>query len=164
MFWLRALGPSGLHIAGGTTPLSGQLPAIIGTGVARVAPNIPLSAAPTGVALLTATMPSLLADSTLPGGVVTARRYGAPAVACVVAISLRAPHFTVPWLPDPIWLDPLGLVVQAAGITPPAGPFVVTMNVPNVATLRGFEFVWQAADLDPTGIVAVTNPSPSFVR
>jgi hypothetical protein len=36
--------------------------------------------------------------------------------------------------------------------------------VPNNPLLRGFEFVWQSADLDGTGLLAVSNPSPSFVR
>lgn len=161
---LRAIGLSNHSIAGGWTPGSGQLPGIFGSGIARVDPHIPLSAVPTGGGVTRPTMPSLLADSAPPGGVVTARRYGAPAVACALVTSLRAPHFILPWLLDPIWLGTPGLSLQALGITPPSGPFVVTMNVPNVATLRGFEFVWQAVDLDPTGIVAVSNPSPGFVH
>ncbi len=161
---VRAMGLSNHPIRGGTTPTVGPVPAITGSGVVRVDPAIPVTAAPTGVTLTYVPMPSLLADSALPGAVVTARRYGPPGVLCAVALSLRAPSFTVPWLPDPIWLDPQGLIVEAAGITPASGPLVVTKNVPNVATLRGFQFVWQAADLDPTGIVAVSNPSPSFVR
>lgn len=161
---LRAIGLSNHAITGGTTPGTGQVPAITGTGVARVDPMIPLTAVPTGVAVTQVTMPALLADSAPPGGVVTARRFGAPSVLCAVALSLRAPSFTLPFLPDPIWLDPAGWFVAAAGIAPSSGPFAATLVVPNVPTLRGFQFVWQAADLDPTGIVAVSNPSPSFVR
>ena len=160
---LRAMGSSG-QIVGGSTPTVGVLPAITGSGVVRIDPHIGFAATPTGVNLSVETMPGLLADSAPAGGVVTVRRSGAPSMPCVVAVSLRAPHATVPWLPDPIWLASPGCVIAAAGITPLSGPFVVTMNVPSVATLRGFQIVWQAADLPSTGLLAVSNPSPSFVH
>jgi hypothetical protein len=66
-------------------------------------------------------------------------------------------------LPDPIWLDMPGMLVEAAGIAPASGVFTVTKVVPNNLSLSGFEFVWQSADLDATGVLAVSNPSPSVV-
>jgi len=91
---LRAMGTG--QIRGGFTPAVGQLPAITGSGVVRVDPHIPMTATPIGVNISPQTMPSLLADSAPPGGVVTVRRSGAPSMPCVVAVSLRAPHSTVP--------------------------------------------------------------------
>jgi len=161
---VRALGLSAHQIAGGTNPQAAQAACMAGSGSARVDPLIVLNGPPSGVALTLATMPSLLADSALPGGVLTVQRHGAAGLLCAIALSLRAPASWVPWLPDPIWLDPASMIVEGAGVTPPSGPFVVTKNVPNAPTLRGFQFVWQSADLDATGLLAVSNPSPSFVR
>jgi len=159
---LRAMGLPSHPLTGGTAP-SGQQPAVTGTGVARVDPLIPLSGPPT-VTLTRPTMPSVVADSAGPGGVLTARRFGAPNLFCAMAISLRAPSSTVPWLTDPIWLDQNNFIVDVFGITPATGPFVVTKNVPNQPGLRGFQFVWQAVDFTPAGLVDLSNPSPSFVR
>lgn len=161
---LRVTGLATHQILGGTHPTLPQYPSISGSGIARVDPLIVLAGMPVGVTLTQATMPSLLADSALPGGVLTARRHGAPGLLCATALSLRAAPATVPWLPDPIWLDPAGILVEGAGISPASGAFVVTKNVPNTPVLRGFELVWQSADLDATGVLAVSNPSPGFVR
>jgi hypothetical protein len=160
---LRAMGLPTHAIAGGTHPTQPQSPSITGTGVARVAPAISLSGLPTGVSLTRPPMPSLLADSAAPGGVLTVQRAGPPGVLCVVVVSLRAVPSSVPWLPDPIWLDMPGMLVEAAGIAPASGVFTVTKVVPNNLSLSGFEFVWQSADLDATGVLAVSNPSPSVV-
>lgn len=161
---LRAMGLATHQIAGGTHPALPQYPAISGSGTARVDPLIALASLPAGVTLTRPTMPSLLADSAPPVGVLTARRHGAPGLLCAMALSLRAAPTTVPWLPDPIWLDQSALIVEAAGLTPASGPFVVTKTVPNNPALRGFQFVWQGVDLDATGVLAVSNPSPGFVR
>ena len=161
---LRATGLATHQILGGTHPAQPQYPSISGSGAARVDPLVVLAGLPVGVTLTRPTMPSLLADSAAPGGVLTVQRHGAPGLLCATALSLRAAPTTLPWLPDPIWLDLSGLIVEGAGITPASGPFVVTKNVPNNPLLRGFEFVWQSTDLDATGVLAVSNASPGFVR
>ena len=161
---LRATGLATHFIAGGMHPVQPQSPAITGSGVARIDPALLVAGQPTGVALTRPSMPSLLADSAPPGGVVTVRRTGPAGVLSAVLVSLRAAPSSLPSLPDPIWLDGAGMVVEAAGVTPASGALTVTKNVPNNPLLRGFEFVWQSADLDGTGLLAVSNPSPSFVR
>lgn len=162
---LRAMGLPGHEVIGGSPPgLLLQRPAIVGTGVARVEPQIPLSGPPSMTVQLTRpAMPSLLATSSTPGGTMTVERHGPAGVLTAVAISLRAPASSLPPLPDPLWLAGASLVVEAAGVTAGA-PFVVTKFVPNQPTLVGFQCVWQAADLDQTGLLAISNPTPSFVR
>jgi hypothetical protein len=153
----------GGNVASGSLS-GGRAPAIIGTGVARVEPSILLDGPPFGVALTRPTMPSLLLDSALPGGVITATRYGDPGLACAIAISLRGPTLVIPGVADPIWCDAPSLSIVAAGVTPAVGDFTATLSIPNLSSLRGFAFVGQVAEFDATGALAVSNPSPGFVR
>lgn len=161
---LRAMGLASHSILGGTHPAQPQCPAVTGAGVARIAPAMTVAGQPTGVSLTRPSMPALLADSAPVGGVVTAQRTGPAGLLSAMFVSLRATPSTLPSLPDPVWLDAGGWIVEGAGITPASGAFTVTKSVPNNPLLRGFEFVWQSADLDPTGVLAVSNPSPSVVR
>jgi len=161
---LRAMGSSSHPITGGTNPTTGQLPALLGQGVARVDPLIPLTATPMGpgITLTRPTMPSLVSDTALPGGVLQVERAGAVGVLCAVTISLRSSPLLVPGF-DPIWIDPQNFVVETMAVTTSA-PLLVQKPVPNQPSLRGFQFVWQAADLTAAGVVEVGNPTPSFVR
>ena len=140
------------------------MPSIAGIGTARVDPQITMAGpVAAGIVLQRPTMPSLLADSAAPGGVLTIERLGAPGVWCAVAISLRAPGSVLPGVVDPIWIDPPSATVEAV-VVPGSGAFTLQKSVPNVPTLRGLQFVCQAGDLTAVGLVEVSNPSPSFVR
>jgi hypothetical protein len=161
---LRAMGTVVHQLLGGVTPGSSAVAAIAGSGVARVEPQLPFSGTVAAVSLTRPEMPSLLTDSALPGGFLTASRIGPAGVLAAMTLSLRAPSTALPGLPDPVWIDPTNFFVEAAAITSPGALFVVQKPVPNVALLRGFEVVWQAFDLDATGIAAASNASPSFVR
>jgi hypothetical protein len=161
---LRAIGFASHLLWGGTGPGAPQLPAIVGNGSARVDPLITMAGpvAP-GIALQRPTMPSLLAGSAAPGGVLTIERFGAPNVWCVVATSLRGPSSALPGVLDPIWIGAAGVLVDAV-MVPASGAFMLQRTVPNVPTLRGLQFVWQSGDVTAAGLVEVSNPSPSFVR
>jgi hypothetical protein len=161
---LRVMGTNAHALLGGVTPLAGPVAALAGTGTARVEPQIPFSGAAAGVSLVRPEMPSLLADSAPPGGVLNARRSGPGGVLSAMTLSLRAPLTIVPGLPDPVGIDPSHFFVEAAVVTAPGSVFAVGKLVPNQVQLRGFEFVWQAFDLTPSGVIAASNPSPGFVR
>ena len=161
----RAMGSANHPITGGTTPGVGQLPALGGTGIARVDPLISMTGTPAagpGITLLRPTMPSLVSQTALPGGVLQVERVGAVGVLSVIVISLRSSPLFLPGL-DPIWIHPQSCVVETLAVTTSA-PMLVQKLVPNQAALRGCQFVWQAADLTAAGIVEVSNPTPSFVR
>jgi hypothetical protein len=161
----RAMGLANHPITGGTTPGVGQLPALAGTGAARVVPQIPMTGTPPagpGITLLRPTMPFLASETALPGGVLQVERSGAAGSLAVITISLRSSPFSIPGF-DPIWIDSQGCFVETLAITTSA-PLVVQKLVPNQAALRGCQFIWQAADLTAAGVVEVSNPSPSYVR
>lgn len=164
---LRVMGEASHFLRGGLLAMGpGRHPAIGGSGVARVDPLVVVSTplATTTTALTRPTMPSVVSTSAGPGGSLTATRYGAPNLLCAMLISLRAPATSVPWLQDPIWVDGQDLLVEALGVTSASSPFVVQKAVPSLLALRGFHFLWQSVDVDPTGILAISNPSPSVVR
>lgn len=163
---LRAMGLANHELRGGdaVAPLPPGL-AITGSGIARVDAAMTIVGPISGVTLTRPSMPGLLSDTAPPGGTITVQRYGPLGVACAICISLPAAGaLPLPPLPDPVWLDAASLVVEAFAAAPVTGPLVLTKNVPNQPSLRGVQFVWQAADLDANGIVAVSNPSPGFVR
>jgi hypothetical protein len=164
---LRVMGePSHLLQGGLFASGIGRHPAIVGSGVARVDPLVTVSTplASTTISLTRPTMPSVVSAGAGLGGNLTATRYGSPGLLCAMLISLRAPSTSVPWLQDPIWVDGQNFVVEAMAVTPASASFAVQKAVPSQPALRGFHFLWQAVDLDPTGILAISNPSPSVVR
>jgi hypothetical protein len=165
---LRALGLATHPITGGTNPpaLGGQRQAAIaGTGTARIDPAIPLLSPPgAGIQVTQIAMPRLLADSAPLGGTITATRSGPAGSLCVMALSLRGTVSFLPTIPDPVWIDAASLVGEASGIVPASGNFTVQKAVPNQTSLRGFGFVWQAADFNSAGQLSFSNPSSSFVR
>lgn len=110
------------------------------------------------------TMPSLLVHSAPPGGVITAAHFGDPGIAIVIVVSLRGPTVMLPGLLDPIWCAAPTAVVAAADVTPISGFFAATLNVPSLQALRGFALVAQAGQFAAAGALAVSNPSPGFVR
>jgi hypothetical protein len=161
---LRATGLAAHVLASGIPAQVAPLRAVEGSGVARIDPQITVSGSTAAAVQLTRpSMPSLLASSAAPGATMTVERYGPAGVLAAIAISLRGAVWSLPPLPDPLWLDPATLVVEAVAVTTTA-PLITTLSVPNQPALVGFQCVWQAADLDATGLLAVSNPSPSFVR
>lgn len=168
---LRVTGLANHALLGGTRqyhPPFGPITALYGpTSVgdtARVDPLVPISGNPpaVGVALTRPALPGLVSQSAPPGGSLVASRHGAPGVLAVMLLSLRGASITVPWLADPIWLDPATWCVADVATTTPSGPWIVQKPVPNQPALRGFQVVWQTVDVAAGGLVP-SNPSPCFV-
>lgn len=162
---LVARGLAQHSLRGGST--SGALGYCIhGVGTAIVVPQIPMIGNPlvsTYIALTRPELPSLVSTAGVPGTNLVTNRWGTPGSLYAVAIALPTPWIAFPGLGDPFWLDGASLTVEAVGIAPPVGPVGVVVPVPSQASLRGFMVAWQAADLDTTGLLRLSNPSPSFV-
>ena len=162
---LRVLGFAVHPLAGGTDPTKGALPAVAGVGIARIAPTIAVadSMVDPGVLLTRPQMPSLTSTTCSVGGMLTATRHGAAGTLCAIAISVRGPAKAMPTLADPVWVRDTTFLIEALGRASATGVFTVQKSVPPDPVLRGYQVVWQAADLGPSGLLAVSNPSPCFV-
>lgn len=165
---LRVLGGSAHTLSSGTTPSFGSTePPIVvygaGVATARIEPAVQLVPTMTGSAWLTLTrqvMPSVLTFGAPIGGTIYVSRHGPSGVLFALGVSLPGTASAWLGLPDPLWLDPATLVIEAAGVATPA-PFALQKQVPNLAALQGATLFWQAADIDGTGLFALSNPSPS---
>jgi hypothetical protein len=163
---LRVAGLATHALVGGNTPGGAPQSAILGTGTARVEPQIPMTGNPPagpGITLTRPVMPSLVTQDAAPGGTLVAHRYGAVGSTFVVALGLPGPAATLPGITDPLWFDALRYGIEAVGVGT-ALPLVVQRPVPNQAGLIGVNLVWQAADLHATGIIELSNPSPTVIR
>lgn len=162
---LRILDDGSHAVRSGTTPAPGVSPApIVGGGPVRVVPAAVL--VPPMVPSLTFTvveMPSLTCTDAPVGGTVQIERRGQSGHLFSLAVDLPGPKSVWPGVPDPLWLDPSTLVVAAFGIAP-ATPWNFTKPVPLVAALRGFSMVWQSADVDLTGQLALSNAGFSVIH
>jgi hypothetical protein len=167
---LVARGAAAHAIAGGIAPAVGtqpsvQLGAIAGTGSLRIDPAIPVIGAVAASVLVT-TVPNvrLLSNVPLLGGVAAATCTAASGSLVVVAIGEPAPASPLPGLTDPLWIGATNSFAVDFGVVSAAGEFVVAEPVPGQPALRGIVLVWQAAQLGPTGVAALSNPSATMVR
>lgn len=162
---LRAIGTREQTIQGGLDPTAGQLPAIVGSGAARVGPQVAMQGLPLvgpQVALTRPTMPGLVCDSAPPGGTLTVVRRGALGAFGILAASPWGPSQTLPGIADAIWVDLGSLTIEAAAVVL-ADPWVVQRAVPNQAALIGTQLVWQTAEL-MGATIEVSNASVSLIR
>lgn len=142
--------------------------AIAGTGTVRSDPGVTLSGggtvvAPT-IALATTPMPHVTVADVLPVGTVQASLHGPNGSAGFVLASLTVPAFVVPGLvADPIWLDPLSLVILTSGVPGPGAPVVATISLPAVSTTLGFRFAWQGLTFDASAGLQISNPEYTVV-
>ena len=161
----RAAGRSTDRIAAGTSPGSGfAVPPIDGSGTARVEPAILLVGAPVVLPMTRPQLPSLLATSAPPGGVMQVTRLGAIGIAYAIAISLPAPTSNVPGVVDPVWLDPNAMYVEGFGISYGTNQFQLQKPVPSSVALRGLEVVWQSFDFNLGGGIAASNASVAVIQ
>ena len=156
-------------VAGGVLPAAGAalpaatLDAVVGSGSARIDSAIPVFGAVSGGMQITVGS-QLRLTSNMPvlGGVASATCHAPSGSSVAVALGLPAPASTIPGLADPVWLGGnFGVAFGSAGV---GGLFSVGFPVPSVPAVRGVPFVWQAAEIGPAGIVALSNPSVAQVR
>lgn len=167
---LVARGAAAHAIAGGIAPAAGaqplvQLDAISGTGSLRIDPAIPVTGAVAASVLVT-TAPNARLTSNVPalGGVAAATCTAASGSLVAVAIGEPAAASTIPGLPDPLWIGAANSFVVDFGVASAVGQFAVSVPLPSQPGLRGIALVWQAVQLGPTGVAALTNPSGTLIR
>lgn len=154
---VRILGDSGSQIRSG---LLQSPPTFSGSGTVRRTAGVVFSPAAT---VPVTDMPRLSTTGGGLGGTIDVTRSGPLGDVYVVAVSLPTLSSVLPGVADAVWLDGASLFVEAAGVATQAS-ITVQKAVPNVAALRGFVMTWQAADLDATGLVALSNPSVVVVH
>ncbi len=157
-------------IAGGIAPATAtqplvQLDAISGTGSLRIDPAIPVTGAVAASVLVT-TAPNARLTSNVPalGGVAAATCTGASGSLIVVALGEPSLASPFPGLSDPLWLGASNSFVVDFGVASAAGEFAVAVPLPGQTGLRGIAFVWQAAQLGPFSVAALSNPSATVIR
>jgi hypothetical protein len=167
---LVARGAAAHAIAGGIAPAAGaqpsvQLDAIVGTGSLRIDPAIPLIGA-VATSVLVTTVPNARLTSNVPalGGVAAATCTATNGSLVVVAIGMPTAASSLPGLTDPLWIGASNSFVVDFGVVSAAGEFAVTVPLPGQPGLRGMALVWQAAQLGPAGVAALSNPSATLVR
>jgi hypothetical protein len=162
----RAAGRSTDRIVAGSTPavLGFTVPPIDGSGNARVEPAILLIGAPVVLPMTRPQLPSLLATSAPPGGVMQVTRLGAIGIAYAIAISLPAPTSNVLGVVDPVWLDLNAMYVEGFGISYGTNQFQLQKPVPSSVSLRGLEVVWQSFDFNLGGEIAASNASVAVIQ
>lgn len=164
---LRMTGNAVHELRGGNHSFSGPATnSVIGSGAAtaRIEPTVTIiGPVDTSVA---ATYPNLLSvrsTPTAPGQPFTVERRGIPGNLSILGLSVRSP--TVLGVgPETLWLDTISYVLGDISATPTSGMLTFAFTVPNEPLLRGFQVVWQSVELDATGNLLLSNPSPSFVR
>tara|TARA_R110002096_G_scaffold79217_8_gene186144 strand:+ start:2571 stop:3779 length:1209 start_codon:yes stop_codon:yes gene_type:complete len=164
---LRMTGDASHELRGGNDPQTGiHIASLSGSGnaTARIAPAItivgPVAAS---VAVATPQMPSLRSAPTAPGQALSVERGSTTGSVSILALSVRSLG-VLSIGQDPLWLDPISYVVVDIAVTPANGMVPFAFTVPNEPLLRGFQVVWQGVDLRPGSNLALSNPSPSFVR
>lgn len=108
-------------------------------------------------------MPHVTVVDVPPTGTVDARLHGPQGQPGLLIVSLTGPVFSLPFLADTVWLDPLSMLVLAAGVPGPGAPVASQVFVPAVSTTVGFQLAWQGLTLDTTGL-QISNPVYTIVR
>lgn len=166
---LQVLGDSSTNLIGGFVPGGGpwqpnQQPAVSGAGSLRIDPAVRLTGGiAAGIATTTVAQPRVTSVRGVVGGTATARRDGPATLFSALAVGLPAPASSIPGLYGFVWLDSRDFLVAASGPAPATG-LPASLTIPNVPTLRGLSFAWQAVDLGPSGLVALSNPSVTFIE
>jgi hypothetical protein len=167
---LVARGGAAEAIAGGIAPATAtqpsvQLDAIAGTGSLRIDPAIPVAGA-VASSVLVSTVPNARLTSNVPllGGSAAATCTGTSGSLIVVALGEPSLASPFPGLSDPLWLGASNSFVVDFGVASAAGEFAVAVPLPGQTGLRGIAFVWQAAQLGPFSVAALSNPSATVIR
>lgn len=131
----------------------------------RMSPRVKLVQGSTYTVSLSQTaMPSLSANSTVPGGAIHAATRTEVGDLVVLAVGLRSATASVPGFVDGFWLDPVAHVFQAIGVQQASAPVTGTINVPNWPGLVGQQLVWHAACFGPVTGQQNSNPAISIVH
>jgi len=172
---------SGLVLYGGevqlakavVTPGSSLLPAILaqpGSGSNAPAPSVRvlegtiLGGAISAPAIVrnSASMPTVTATSTQPGGSIMAEVRQPTGTLCILLVGLPGLPVKFPGIVDAFWLDPAEYEFAELGTPQPNMPLTHSIAVPNLAGLQSFLAGWQAVSLDPVELQA-SNPSVSLI-
>jgi hypothetical protein len=155
------VGPGAqVRLAGGSVMASaafGLTPfAISGSGTLRIDPGVAVTGPVTGVTVLPVPLPVVTANGGPIGTTATATMRGPAGHLGVLLLGVASAPVTLPGLVDDVWLAP-GAVSMAAGVF--GAPLAAGVAVPGNPLLLGSRFGWQGVTLDPSGALALTNPS-----